>query len=160
MQHGVRGAAQSHVGGQAILDRLIRHNIAGAHIITNEIHDLHTCALSQDNALALNCGNGTVARQAQPQKLCHAVHGVGGEHTGAGAAAGAGVLHQFLCVLRAHLTGAHSAGCLEGVGQGYLLAIGITRQHRPAGAEDGRDIQPQGGHQHTGHDLVAVRDEH
>ena len=32
--------------------------------------------------------------------------------------------------------------------------------HRPAGDEDGGNVEPHGGHQHAGRDLVAVRDAH
>ena len=33
-------------------------------------------------------------------------------------------------------------------------------KHRAAGNQDGRNVQTSGSHQHAGHDLVAVRDEH
>ena len=35
--------------------------------------------------------------------------------------------------------------------------LDLARLHRPAGDEDGRDVQPQRRHQHAGRDLVAIR---
>ncbi len=35
----------------------------------------------------------------------------------------------------------------------------MARHHRPAGYQDGRDIEPRRRHQHTGDDFVTVRDE-
>ena len=49
---------------------------------------------------------------------------------------------------------------LEGLGQGYLLTAKMACKHRAAGNQDGRNVQTSGSHQHAGHDLVAVRDEH
>jgi hypothetical protein len=39
-----------------------------------------------------------------------------------------------------------------------LIRIHLAGLHRPAGDEDHRDVQPHGGHQHAGGDLVAVGD--
>ena len=160
VQHGVGGAAQGHVCGQAVSDGLFRDDVPGADVLSHQVHHPHTGVLGQKDPLAFHGGNGAVAGEAHAQQLRHAVHGVGGEHTGAGAAAGAGVLHDVLGLLLRHLPGADGAGGLEGVRQGHLFSVGTARQHGAAGAEDSREIQPQGGHQHTGHDLVAVGDEH
>ena len=40
-------------------------------------------------------------------------------------------------------------------------AVGqVPRQHGPAGAEDGRDVEPGRGHEQAGHILVAVGNQH
>ena len=160
VQHGVGGAAQGHVRRQTVLDSLLRDDVTGAQVLFHQLHDLHACVLGKQDALALHGGDGAVAGQTQTQQLRHAVHGVGREHAGAGAAAGAGVLHDVLGLGLGHLAGAHGAGSLESVRQGHLVAIGLTGHHGATGAEDGGDVHPQGRHDHAGHDLVAVGDKH
>ena len=41
---------------------------------------------------------------------------------------------------------------------GGLAVFGLARCHRPAGDKQRGDIQPHGGHEHAGHDFVAIGD--
>src|SRR5690606_11613302 len=88
-----------------------------------------------------------------------AVHGVGGEHAGAGATGGAGAALVFFD----HLVGGGRIGRNHhGIDQVQLVfrQLGFTGFHGAAGHKDGRNVQAQGGHQHARGDFVAVGDAH
>ena len=99
-----------------------------------------------------------VARQRHADGLGQAVHRVCGVHTCARAAARAGIALCFVEGRLVHHAGLVCADRLEGLGQGYLLAAEMACEHRTAGNQNGRDVQACRCHQHTGHDLIAVRD--
>ena len=101
-----------------------------------------------------------VARQRHADGLGQAVHRVRGVHTRARAAAWAGIALGLVERCLVHHAGLVSANGLEGLGKRYLFTAEMACQHRTAGNQNGRNVQTSGGHQHTGHDLVAVRDEH
>ena len=101
-----------------------------------------------------------IARQRHADCFGQAVHGVRGVHTGARAAARAGVtlgVVQGGVVDDARLIGADR---LEGLGQRNLVAAEMTGEHRAARYQNRGDVQARRSHQHAGHDLVTVRDQH
>ena len=96
-----------------------------------------------------------VARQRETQRLGQTVHRVGREHARARSAAGAGATLDLGDLrVAARLVGPHH----HGVDQVDAAALKFSGLHRPARDEDRRDVEPHGGHQHAGGDLVAVRD--
>ena len=100
-----------------------------------------------------------VSGQRQAEGLGQAIHRVGGEHARARAAGRAGRALDDLDVLVAHaiIRGRHhrvdEIERLNLAGQHDLAGF-----HRPAGDEDGGDVQPHRSHQHARRDLVAIGD--
>ena len=99
--------------------------------------------------------DATVAGQGEADGLVEAVHGVGGEHSRAGAAGRAGAVLDLLQVFVGY-GGVRRFD--HGVDQVQVLVFPDTRLHRSAGDEDGRDVQTHGGEQHARSYLVAVAD--
>ena len=106
-------------------------------------------------AVAMGGQDRAVARQGQAEGLVEAVHRVGGEHAGTGTAGRAGAaLDPFDFSVVDILVGGHD----HGVDQIVALVAVDAGLHRPAGDEDGRDVEAHRGHQHARGDLVAVAD--
>ena len=160
VQGAVGGAAQGHVHGDGVAEGVQGHDVPGPDVPADQVHDGGAGVLGQLDPGGVGGGDGAVAGQGQAQGLAEAVHGVGGEHAGAGAAGGAaGFLPgpELVGVDEPGLVGPHS---LEHLGEAGLLPVDAARQHGPAGADHGGDVQPQGGHHHAGDDLVAVGQQH
>ena len=112
-------------------------------------------ALKEQFAIGMGGDHRAVAGQGQAEGLVEAVHGVGGEHSRAGAAGRAGAAFHPVDLLVAHLAvGGHD----HGIDQIVALVAVDSGLHWAAGDKNGRDIQAHGGHQHAGGDLVAVAD--
>jgi hypothetical protein len=60
--------------------------------------------------------------------------------------------------LTAGIAGATIMASIRSAALTALPDLDLARFHRPAGNEDGRNVQPHGGHQHSRRDLVAVGD--
>ena len=159
VQHGVGGAAQSHVHRLRVAEGGLGHNVPGTDVFFDQLHDLHAGVLGQPQPGGIDGGDGAVSAERHADGLGEAVHGIGGIHTGAAAAGGAGVFGIFpdaFLVQRAGVIGAHR---LEHMTQaGAAAVVHGSGQHGPAGAEDGGDVQTGGGHQQAGHVLVTVGD--
>ena len=156
VEHGVGGAAQGHVHGHGVDEGLQGGDIPGQDLAVHQVHDLQAGFLGQTDAGRVHRGDGAVAGQGQAQGFGQAVHGIGGEHAGAGAAAGAGAFGQLLQVVFADLAGLDRAHAFKDRDQVHFLAPEAAGQHGAAADQDGRDIEPQGRHEHAGDDLVAV----
>ena len=100
-------------------------------------------------------GNGAIAGQAQSDRLRQAVHRIGGEHSGAAAAGGAGALFdgRDLAVADRGI-----GGLDHRVDQVEFLGTEFAGLHRAAGYEDRGNVDPHRGEEHAGRDLVAVAD--
>ena len=114
-----------------------------------------------EQALAVGVGGDdrAVAGQRQAERLGQAVHGIGGEHAGAGAAGRAGgALHRLhFCVGIAGIGGRdHRVDEVDLFD--LALDLDLAGLHRAAGDEDDGDVEAQRRHQHAGRDLVAVGD--
>ncbi len=79
---------------------------------------------------------------------------------GAGAAGGADRVLQLAELLGGHVALEVLAHALEDLGQADFAALVVAGQHGAAGDQHHRDVEPRRGHDHAGHDLVAVGDEH
>jgi hypothetical protein len=97
VQHGVGGAAHGDVQAHGVLEGLEAGDVArqGAGVVLlviapGQVHGQPAGAQEQLPALGMGGQQGAVAGQGKPQGLGQAVHGIGGEHAGAGAAGGAG----------------------------------------------------------------------
>ncbi len=168
MQDGVGGAAHGDIEGHGVFESGLAGDGTGQHAVVillvialRQLDDHATGAQEQLLALGMGGEQGAVARQGQAQGLGQAVHRVGGEHAGAGAAGRAGgALHRHHIRVGFLWVGGGDHG-IDQV-EMHLLALdqGLARFHRPTGYEDHRDIEPQRGIQHAGGDLVAVGDAH
>ena len=168
VQHGVGRAAHRDVERHRVLERLERGDAAGqgggvvlAVPALAEIDHQPPGLLEQPLAVAVGRQRGAVAGQRQPQRLVQAVHRVGGEHARARAAGRArrALDHRHVRVADGTVGGGDH-GVHEVDRAGDAAQVDLARLHRPAGDEHGGDVDPEGGHQHPGRDLVAVGDAH
>ncbi len=156
VQCGIGGAAQCHICGQSILNRLFCDNVFRPDILLQHLHDLHARLLCQTDSLGINGRNGAVSGKRHTQYLTEAVHGVRGKHTGAGTAGRAGrafdVIQLSVCD-HVGLPGTH--------GLEYRIQITLVDgQHGTAGNKYTGQIQTASSQQHARNDLIAVGDEH
>ena len=162
VQDRVRGAAEGHVALHGVVDGGLAHEVAELDALLEELHDLHAGVLGQAQALGVDGGDGAVTGKRDAQRLAEAVHGVRGEHAGAGAAGGAGGLLVVLELVLGHGAGLDLARAVEErvqVGRGAGSAAGLVAgEHGAARDEDGGDVHAQGAQDHAGDDLVAVGD--
>ena len=166
VQHRVGRAAHRNVQRDRVFERLERGDAARQHgLVAFDVvgvghgDDALGRALEQFPAQRVRRQNGPVAGQREADRLVQAVHAVGGEHARARAAGRAGRLFHLLHVLVADRLVARADHGMDEVELGEAGGqFGLAGLHRPAGHEDGRDVQPHGGEQHTGRDLVAVGD--
>ena len=159
VQHGVCGAAERHVHGFRVVEGGFGHDVAGADILFHKFHDLHARMLCKAQARGIRGGDGAVARKRHADGLRKAVHGVCGVHAGAGTAGGAGVLFIIAhagFIERARMVGAHGFEHVAEAGAAAVLEA--AREHRPAGTEDGGNVDARCGHEKAGHIFIAVGD--
>ena len=168
VQDGVGGAAHGHVQAHGVLERGLggdgaRQDRVVLVVIVGAAHVDDARAGLDEELLAFDLGGqgGAVAGQGQADRLVEAVHGVRGEHAGAGAARGARVGFD-----------AGQLGVADGVVDGHDHGVdkveavlddavdGGAGFHGAAGDEAGGDVQAHGGQEHAGGDLVAVGDAH
>ena len=144
---------------KALSREVLGHQVAGLDVALQQFKDLPRRGLGQLLAARVHGGDGAVARQGQADGLQQAVHGVGREHAGAGAAGGTGAGFDGLQLGLGHLAALDLAHALEDGDEVAAAAVGLgARQHGPAGDEDRRHVHAQGAHDHARRDLVAVGD--
>ena len=160
VQNGIGRAAERHLTGQRVAECLRGQDITRLDVLFKQLHDLHTGMLCQMDTCCMDSRNGAVARQCHTDGLGQAVHRVCSVHTRAGTAARARAALALHELFLGDQTGLVCADGLEGLGQRDLLTAEVTCQHRTARYQNGRDIQASRCHEHAGHDLVAVGDEH
>ena len=156
VQHRVGGAAQGHIAGQGVADGAFVDDLAGGHIVLDQIHDGHTGLFAQLQTLGVNRRDGAVAGQGNADGLAQAVHAVGGVHAGAGTAgraAVAGAIFQLGVIDHAGLV---SADGFKHFGKADFIAAITASQHGAAGTDNGGHIHAHSGHDHAGNDLIAV----
>ncbi len=169
VQHGVGRTAHRHVQRHRVLERALGGDVARQDgfvffdvVAAAQVNDQAAGLFEQPLAPGVRGDDGAVARQRQADGFGQAVHRVGSEHAGTGAAGRAGAAFDFGDFRVRHVG---IGGLDHGVDQvdlGDDLAVGgrldLARFHRAAGHEHDRDVQAHRGHQHPRGDLVAVRD--
>ena len=162
VEHRVRGAAEGHVALHGVVDGGGSDDVLDADALLQQLHDLHAGVLGQAQTLRVNGGDGSVAGKRDAQGLAQAVHGVGGEHAGAGSAGGAGGVLEIGQVVLAHSPSLDLADSVKErveVGGGAVVATAlVTREHGAAGHKDRGDIDAKGPQNHARDNLVAVGD--
>ena len=171
MQDGVGGAAHGDVHGHGIFKRFFGGDAARQYgfvvllVIAFGDFDNHAAGF-EEQFFAAGVGGevGAVARQGQAERFGQAVHGVSGEHAGAGTAGRAGVLLNFFDLLVADIVVRRFNHGINQVQAAFGLNVchadDLARFHRTTGNEDSRDVQAHGGNQHSGGDFVAVGNAH
>ena len=160
VQHGVGRAAKGLVKCHAVAHGTGVDDLAGSDALLEQLHDLHAGVLCQADALGVDGGDGAVAGKCDAQGLGQAADGVGGEHTRAAAAGGAGGVLEPVHLVLGHGAGGHLAhGVKEAVEVGLLAVAAAAGEHGAAGDQHGGDVQAARGDEHAGDDLVAAGDE-
>ena len=168
VQDGVGGASHGHVQAHGVLEGGLRGDGARQDrvvlvVVVGAAHVDDARAGLGEELLAFDLGGqgGAVAGQGQADGLVEAVHGVRGEHAGAGAAGGARVgFDAGELVVADGVVNGHDHGVDEVEAVFDDALDGGTGFHGAAGDEDGGDVQAHGGQEHAGGDLVAVGDAH
>ena len=166
VQHRVGGTAHGNVQAHRVLEGVTRGQRPRQHrgivllvIAAAQLHDLVARPQEELTAVGMRGQAGTIARQAQPQRLGQAVHGVGREHARTGTTGRTGRLLDLVTVGVRHLRvgtlqdGIHQVQLDHPIGQ-----LGLAGLHRTARDEHRRNVQPQRRHQHARRDLVTVGD--
>ena len=162
MQNGVGRAAHRDVQRHGILEGLEVGDAARQYAVVTvgvvtlaQLNDGAPGAQEQLLAVTVSGQHGAVAWQGQPECFGQAVHRIGGEHAGAGAAgrAGGALVFGDLFIGAVFIGGDH-----HGVDQIQAMAgqFGLAGFHWAAGHKHDWHVQAQGGHEHAGGDLVAV----
>ena len=166
VQHCVGGTAHGDVQAHRVLEGVARGQRPRQHrgvvllvIAAAQFHDLVARPQEELPTVGMRGQAGTVARQAQAQRLGQAVHGVGREHARTRTTGRTGRLLDLVTVGIRHLRvgalqdGIHQVQLDHPVGQ-----LGLAGLHRTARDEHGRNVQPKRCHQHARRDLVTVGD--
>ena len=160
VEHGVRRATERHVDGERVFKGFARHDVAGLHVLSHEVHHGHAGFLGEAVARAHDGGNRPVSGERHPEDFGEAVHGVRREHPRAGPAGGAGLVFDF------HEGRLGDAARIEGadrfgdVGVGEPAAVRhAAREHGARRNHDRGDVEATRRHQEPRHVLVAGCDE-
>src|SRR5579884_1576921 len=157
MQDGIGRAAHRHIQREGVINALLVHDLTRSQIGFDEAHNLLTGPLCQFAPFLRDGEIGAVAGQSQPKRLHQAVHGISGEHAGAGAAGWTGLLfqfQQFTIIDLARLVRAHTLKNTNEVNASPICQLAC--RHRATTDEDGRNVQAHRGHKHPRYDLIAV----
>ena len=80
MKHAVRRAAECHINGKCVHQRLARHDITRSDIAAQQLHYSHARMLCKLNTGRIDSGNSAVAAQTHTERFGQAVHGVSSVH--------------------------------------------------------------------------------
>ena len=157
MEHGICGASQRHVNSERIHECILCHDITGADVLPQKLHDLHPGMLCQAQPVRINSRNRAVSGKPHPKRFRQAVHAVGRIHPAAASAGrtdlafilGQLLIRQLMCRIFAHRF-KHGA-------QRTLPSIHMPRHHGTAGDKDRRNVNARCRHQKAGNVLIAVR---
>ena len=168
MQHGIGRAAHRNIQRHRILERVERGDGTRQHagvvllvVAPAQLDDHAPGAQKQLLALGMRRHQRAVAGQAEPQRFGQAVHRIGGEHAGAGAAGRAGgTLDRIHFLIAAMTVGGRDHRIHQIQPPGLALPVDLARLHRPARDEYHRNVQAHRRHHHPRRDLVAIGDAH
>ncbi len=159
MKDAVRAAAERHIDRQGVEKGLDGHDVPRTDAPRQKVHDRRPGRLGQPDPTGINGRNGAVPGQGHAQRLGQTVHAVGREHAGAGAAAGTGPLLDLAELPVAQPAVLERPDRLEHGVEVQSPLPDPAGEHRAPAHQDGRDVDPGRGHQHSRRDLVAIRDQ-
>ena len=160
---GDRGNVQQRVGGTGdgavdhdeVLEGLLGHDVAGAQVVLGEPHGLTASLARKLTQIGAGCGQQGGTGKHKAQGLGGNLHGRGGAHKGAGAAAGACVVLGKLKLLAGDLAALVAGRNRAELLQGQQIGTGI---HDAAGNDDGGDVDAAHGHEVRRQALIAAGD--
>ena len=164
MKNGVGGTPQRHIHGQRVEKRLFGHDGFCRYLVFYEFEDFSSRLFCQTDPGGHDRWYGAVSGKPHPDRFGQTIHGIGRKHARARPARGAGGIFVFCELIFGHRSGTYRANAFKHRYEVYLFgvraaAIGVSSgEHGTAADKDGGQIQPRGGHQHSGDDLIAVRD--
>ena len=162
VKNGICGASHGDIQGHGVLkrgfagdgarqDRIIVFLV----IAIGQLDDQVGRSVEQSGSFNMGGQDRSVSRKAESQGFHQTVHGIGRKHSAAGTACGAGrVFDTFQVIIRYGIVACHD----HGVDQVQIFVVHFSGFHGPAGDENGGDVQPHGGHQHSRRDFIAVGD--
>ena len=161
---GNRGDVQQRVGGTGdgavdhdeVLEGLLGHDVARAQVVLGEPHGLTAGLAGKLAQVRASCGQQGGTGEHKAQGLGGNLHGRGGAHKGAGAAAGACVVLGKLKLLAGDLAALVASRNRAELLQGQQIGAGI---HDTAGDNDGGDVDAAHGHEVRGQALIAAGNE-
>ena len=168
VKNGVSRATHRDIQAHRVLKRMLGRDGTGQNriiviVVVRTAHINNAVASLQEELLALNlCGQGgAVSGQCQANGLVQAVHGICGEHTSTRSTGRAGIRFDA-CKLGIgyRIVNGHDHGVDQVKAVLNNSFNGSTGFHRATRNEDRRNVQTHSGDEHTGGDLVAVRDTH
>ena len=168
VKNSIRGAAHRNVQAHCVLKGVLGGDGTGQNriiivVVVRAAHIDNAVASFQEELLALDLrGQGrSVSGQCQANCLVQAVHRVCSEHARTGPTGRAGIgLNLSKLGIRNRIIHGHDH-CVDQVEAVLNNAFnGSAGFHRTTRNKDRRDIQAHGSDEHTGSDLVAVRDAH
>ena len=160
VQHRIGRTANRHIHRDGIFKGLLGQNITRTNVVLQEFH--HHCpgAFGEQTAAArVSCRNRAIPRKCHSQHFRQGVHCVGGEEPCAGATARAAFCFQIFHFLSRHIACRKFARCFKGLADTDIAPLITAGQHGAAGNHNGRNVKAGSRHQHTGHNLVAVRNQ-
>ena len=168
VKNGVGRATHRNIQAHCVLKGVLGGDGTGQNriiiiVVIRTAHIDNAVAGFQEELLTLNLGGqgGAVSGECQANGLVQAVHGVCGEHTSARSTGRAGIrLDACQLGIGDRVINGHDHGINEVKAVFHNAFNGSTGFHRTTRDEDRRDVQTHGGDEHTGGDLVAVRDTH
>ena len=156
MKHTVGRTADSHVNRESVHKCFAGHDVARADTLLNHIHNRHTRLFGKNYSVGINSGDGAVSGKTHAQSLGKAVHGVGGVHSGAGAAGGAGSALEITELILVDESGVKLADSLGYGGKACPLAVDVSGKHGSPAYKNGWDVKPSRSHKKSRDVLVAV----
>ena len=168
VKNGVGRATHRNIQAHCVLKGVLGGDGTGQNriiiiVVVRTAHINNAVASFQEELLALNLRGqgGAVTGKRQANGLVQAVHGICGEHTSARSTGRAGIRFDACQFIIGHrVIDSHDHGIDEVkavLNNAFNRSAGF---HRTTRDEDRRDVQTHGGDEHTGGDLVAVRDAH
>ena len=160
---GNRGDVQQRVGGTGdgavdhdeVLEGLLGHDVTRTQVVLGEPHGLAAGLAGKLAQVGAGSGQQGGTGKHKAQGLGRDLHGRGGTHKGAGAAAGAGVMLGELELLAGDLAALIAGRDGAELLQGQQVGAGI---HDAAGNDDGGDVDAAHGHEVRRQALIAAGD--
>ena len=166
VQNGVGGTAHGDIQRHGVFERRFAGDVtrqrAGVVLLVVAFGQLND-ALARVKEQLFTVGVGrqqrAVTRLRKTQRFGQAVHGVGGEHPGTGAAGRArGAFHLVALLVSDFRIRALDHRIDQVELDDFVGELGFPRFHWATRNEDHRNVQAQGSHQHPRGDFVAVGD--
>ena len=155
VQQGVGGTRDGAVDHDEVLEGLLGHDVARAQVVFGEPHGLTAGLAGKLAQVGASCGQQGGTGEHKAQGFGGNLHGRGGAHKGAGAAAGACVVLGKLKLLAGNLAaliaGRNGAELLQGQQIGACI-------HDTAGNDDGGDVDAAHGHEVRRQAFIAAGD--